>query len=137
MRKENIIFQVIEYFSGREDVEVVYLFGSRAEDNYNKTSDLDLGLILNPYLEKKQAFDIKLSISAELEDRIGLEVDIVIFSLADLRLQHQIIRGELLLGKNSILRIKKEVEVMRNYRDMRRYFNRYEKMMGRKFEYDK
>ncbi len=44
----------------------------------------------------------------ELEKLLDSEMDIVIFSQVDLRLQHQMLKGELILGKNNKQRVRRK-----------------------------
>ncbi len=80
---------------------------------------------------KLPVFDYRLQVIRDLEDILQREVDVIIFSRADLRLQHQILKGELLLGHNSQERVCRETHSHQEYLDMRCFFDIYEEKLGK------
>ncbi|ADL12893.1 DNA polymerase beta domain protein region [Acetohalobium arabaticum DSM 5501] len=133
MDKESIITTVREYCEEYKEIIGVYLFGSVAKDKFNNQSDIDIALMLDDKLDKLSVFDFKLQIAVGLEELLDREVDVVIFSNADLRLKHQILKGQLIIGKDNKLRVRKESEALSNYLDMKYFYNMYESELGRKF----
>ena len=130
---DNFEKKIKKHCCKKEDIKAVYLFGSRADGTYRSDSDIDLSIMVNPELDKVEAFDLKLDVAVELEELLGIKVDVVVFSFADLRLKHQILRGQLLVGKKNIYRIEKEAEAVREYLDMKPRYEYYEKLMGKGF----
>lgn len=129
--KEEIVEVIKEYFSVHKGIIAVYLFGSVARGTFNKKSDVDIALMLDKGLDKIDIFDLKLKIAVDLEQLLGVEVDIVIFNDANLRLKHQILKGELVIGENNPLRVKKESRAVSEYLDMRYFYDVYEEGMLR------
>ena len=133
--KKKIIKKIKKYFNELDKVIAVYLFGSLAKETFNDNSDIDLALMLEDDLDKVTVFDLKLKVMGELESLLDYEVDIVIFSQADLRLQHQIIKGQLLKGKDNKQRVKREQKSLDQYLDMKYFYDRYEEKLGKGLEY--
>mgnify|MGYP006284829349 CR=1 FL=1 len=132
---KKIIKKIKKYFNELDKVIAVYLFGSLAKETFNDNSDIDLALMLEDDLDKVTVFDLKLKVMGELESLLDYEVDIVIFSQADLRLQHQIIKGQLLKGKDNKQRVKREQKSLDQYLDMKYFYDRYEEKLGKGLEY--
>ncbi|MCK8817145.1 nucleotidyltransferase domain-containing protein [Natroniella sulfidigena] len=131
--KDRVVEIIRKYCSQNQDIVAVYLFGSLARGTFNQNSDVDIALMLNPNLDKLEAFDLKLEIALDLEKSLGVEVDVVIFSNADLRLKHQIIKGDLIIGKNNKLRVREESKAVTQYLDMRYFYDQYEEQAGKEF----
>lgn len=64
---------------------------------------------------------------------LEVKVDVVIFSQVSLRMKHQIVKGKVIMEKNSQIRVEEEVKAMISYLDMRPYYQQYENKMGEKF----
>jgi predicted nucleotidyltransferase len=133
MDKESIVGIIKKYCKKNKDIIAVYLFGSLVKGSFNQNSDVDVALIINPELDKLEAFDIKLKVAMNLEELLGIEVDVIIFSNADLRLKHQVIKGKLIIGKNNNFRVKEESKAVNEYLDMKHFYNTYEDNMGKEF----
>ena len=130
--KNKIIEKINSYFENKNEIIAVYLFGSLVRGNFNKRSDIDIALMLKDQ-DEIESFNYKLSIIRELENILDIDVDVVIFSQVSLRLQHQILKGKLIISKNEKERIKKEKNSNRNFLDMKYFYNIYEKNLGGKF----
>jgi len=50
-----------EFFSGEDRVSVAYLFGSTAWGEASCLSDIDIAVLFDNTLTKKEAFDLQLS----------------------------------------------------------------------------
>lgn len=110
---------VIKYFAKIDDVLAVYLFGSAAKNLLRKNSDIDIAVLFNERINKMKRFEYILSISGDLESKIGRAVDVVDILEAPLVLQHQILKtGVLLIENNRKARIDFEVNSRRQYFDM-------------------
>jgi len=131
INKEKLLRRIKEYFDNRPEILAVYLFGSLTRGHFNKNSDIDLSLLIDPKLNRIDVFDLKLEVAVELEKIFDIEFDIVIFNTAPIRLKHQIIKGELVLEKDRQFRITEEAKAIRNYLDMKNIYDTYEKMMGK------
>ena len=131
--KEIIIQNLKKYFLKQTEVIAVYIFGSFNRGTFNNSSDIDVALMLNEDYDKFAAFNLKLRVKEELEKLLTYEVDVIIFSQVNLRLQHQILKGELILGKNNIKRIRREQRAIDQYLDMRYFYDIYEDKLGKGF----
>lgn len=129
--KEVVIQKLRKYFLTRGEVIAVYVFGSLVRGTFTDNSDIDLGLMLKDNQDKISAFDLKLELMEELENLLDCEVDIVIFSQADLRMQHQMLKGELILGRDNRQRIRREQRLLDMYFDMRYFYDQYEEKLGK------
>ena len=58
--KKIIEKKIINYFSNRNEIITVYIFGSFYKSSFNKRSDLDLAVIFSPEIDKFEKFDLKL-----------------------------------------------------------------------------
>lgn len=133
IQNKEIINKIKEYFYDQDDVIALYIFGSFVNGNFNENSDIDLGVMFRDNIKKVKAFNLKLKIMGALEDILGLEVDVVIFSQVDMKLQHQISRGKLLKGKDNKQRIRREQKLFDQYIDMKYFYNKYEEKLGKEF----
>ncbi|MBM7557338.1 type VII toxin-antitoxin system MntA family adenylyltransferase antitoxin [Halanaerobacter jeridensis] len=131
--KSNVKKIIKEYCAKNKNIIAVYLFGSLARGTFSKNSDIDLSLMVNRELNKMEKFNLKLEVAVDLEELLDREVDIIIFSNADLRLKHQIIKGELILGKNNKLRVREESKAVSEYLDMKYFYDKYEEELGKGF----
>ena len=130
LHKAQIKEKLISYFKNKPEIIAVYLFGSLTGDNFSDRSDIDIALMLKDN-EKLTAFNYRLQVMTELEGLLQREVDVIIFSRGDLRLQHQILKGELLIGHNSQERVRRETHSRQKYLDMRYFFDIYEEKLGK------
>ncbi|SDL04000.1 type VII toxin-antitoxin system MntA family adenylyltransferase antitoxin [Halarsenatibacter silvermanii] len=125
--------KIISYFQGKPEIIAVYLFGSLADgadDKFSLNSDIDVALMLKEE-GALPTFDYRLQVMTELADILQREVDVIIFSRADLRLKHQILKGELLIGRDSKERIRREKRSRQKYLDMRYFYDIYEEKLGK------
>jgi len=140
MNHDNKIFNrnevensIKKYFSRQEAVLTIYIFGSFNKENFNNNSDIDLSLIYSERISKLEKFDLKLKFMAELEKIIGRNIDIIDFDDADPKLKHQILNGKLIYCVNHEKRIELEKKAILNYIDMKRFYDIYEKNLGKRF----
>ncbi|HUP63123.1 MAG TPA: nucleotidyltransferase domain-containing protein [Thermoanaerobaculia bacterium] len=106
----------------------VYLFGSRARDDWKEGSDVDVGVLLESEPEpglKAFCFDLQY----ELEDDLKRKVDLVVLNHASAELRHYVLRGEcLILDRDPSRRIQFEVQTRREYFDLLPILLRYRKL---------
>lgn len=117
---KNISDTIIKYYTGKQHVLAVYLFGSAAKNLMRKNSDIDIAVLLDEKIENKiQRFDFILTAGMELEKETGRPFDVVDITEAPLALQHQILKtGQLLVENNRPARINFEVNSRRKYFDL-------------------
>ncbi len=133
LNRKKIENRLIKYFSDQEKVLAVYVFGSFNNKRFNEKSDLDLALIYSKDADKFKKFNLKLKFMTELEEFMRRNVDIVDFSRVDLKFKHQILNGKLIYCIDQKERVKLESEAISNYIDMKRFYDIYEKNLGKKF----
>ncbi|GBF32278.1 nucleotidyltransferase [Desulfocucumis palustris] len=117
---KNIFYIIIKYFTGKQHVLAVYLFGSAAKNLMQKNSDIDIAVLLDEKIKNKiQRFDLILTAGMELEKETGRSFDVVDITKVPLVLQHQILKtGQLLLENDRPARINFEVGSRRKYFDL-------------------
>jgi len=86
------IESIKKYFSTQKDVVCAYIFGSFAKGKQNLYSDLDIAVLLNPYLDQKEYVDRQIAIMIELSRVLDVETDIIIINRANTFLKFQIFK---------------------------------------------
>lgn len=120
-----------EYFEGRDDVLMAFLFGSYARAIPHRESDVDIAVYFRPksgYLEWEE-FDIKY----EAEDRIWLDVerllkrnvDLIILNRARSTIAHSAINGIPIIIKDRGLYLDFMLRVTSEAEDFRETFEDY------------
>jgi len=106
-------------FRRRKRIAAVYLFGSTATGRDHCGSDLDLAIITNSKISGRE----RLRLEADLSDRIGRNVDLVVFGQVGPLLQHQILKyGRLICENDPAERVRQEVRSRAEYLDTRGLF---------------
>lgn len=136
MNKNMIIKEIKDYFAEKDEIIAVYLFGSLSKENYKKDSDIDIALMIKDRENKVEEFDYRLKVINELEKLLNSEVDIIIFSHVNLKMQHQILSGELILANDNRQRVEMEKSSLKRYLDMKYFYKIYEDKLGRGFDID-
>ena len=115
---ESIIPELTKRFPA---IEVLYLFGSRADGAAATGSDIDIAVYISPdELEKQPLID--LEIEGYIEKVLKKEVDVVVMQRVSPILQHQVIsRRERLFEANPERRAALEVISFKQYVDVRHY----------------
>jgi len=131
--KKTIEKSIIDYFSKKKEVLAVYVFGSFIKERFNENSDIDLALIYYEDADKIEKLNLKLKFIADLKELVGRNVDIVDFTSANLKFKHQILNGKLIYCIDQQRRVRLEKEAISNYIDMKRFYDIYEKNLGKKF----
>ncbi len=105
-------------FKNNKEVELVYLFGSRATGRAGRNSDYDFAILLPPdgkkdYL-KKQIFYMQ-----KLEDQLHTSrEDVLVLNEAPPRITHQVIKnGTVVFQKSDKTRVAFEVKMENMYLD--------------------
>jgi predicted nucleotidyltransferase len=108
---------IAEHFSGADAV-AVYLFGSRARGTARKESDVDIA-VLYPSAPPATLEAQPFLAEAELSERLGLPVQLIVMNTAPVDLIHRILRdGRLLLERDKSARIAFEVLKRNEYFDL-------------------
>ena len=102
-------------------IEVLYLFGSRANGAAGSDSDLDVAV----FLEAKALRDnplLDLEIGAFLEKKLSCPVDVLVMQKASPITQHQVLAGGVrLFEREPAYRARVELISFKRYQDARHY----------------
>jgi len=72
--KENLYQKIIEFLNNSiKDIDSLYIFGSYADDNFTKDSDIDIAFLNKSELSAVEIWDISSSLSSLL----NIDVDLV------------------------------------------------------------
>lgn len=127
--------EAIRTFFADKDVELVYLFGSRAAGRNTEDSDVDVAVLLqypphraSSLSEAEARLQLRLDWSGELGRILGLPVDLILLDDAPPLLAMEVIDGgRVLWERPGTPRISYEVQVASCYMDtapLRHFFNK-------------
>lgn len=121
-----IVEKVSNYFIQNSQISAVYLFGSRVKGKERKNSDVDIAVLFEPEIDTLKRFECKLDFANDLEDILGLPVDIIDMESAELFFLHQVMLNKvLILEKNRLRRVEFEVSKRREYFDLQPYLKKH------------
>jgi predicted nucleotidyltransferase len=103
----------------REEVRVVYLFGSRARGSVSNFSDIDIGVLLNEDFIKESVYGYRADLTAELISLLRTDkIDLVVLNHAPPLLAHRVVRDGIVLHcKDESERIAFEVKMLNRFLD--------------------
>ncbi len=118
-----------EFFSGKKDVELAYLFGSSAKEGRGELSDIDIGVYLSNSLPKKERILIHLELIAGLTTLFkSNRIDLVIMNYASPVMNFEIIRpNKPIFVKDPDLKLDVEQRIMSHYLDRKFHEDRLNK----------
>jgi len=109
-------------------VHLAYLHGTRACGRADQESDIDIGILAAPSLDKGERFKLRIRLMRALADTLHeyLEkIDLIILQDVPVLLQFNVVRkGILLFGRTRQEKIEYELQVEREYDDERYYLQR-------------
>lgn len=109
-----------------EDIAAVYLYGSQATGNSHSGSDVDIGLVLEE--DSEMDFAEQSELERSLTEEMGRKVDLRVLNGADNRFIYNVLKnGDLVLSNDEGKRIEFEHRVMRNYLDMKPFYDEYDR----------
>ena len=115
-----------EYFSSRDIIILAYLFGSTVRGDTGRLSDVDIGVLLDEKLSKKDRFDLELALICEIATLIKKnKIDLVILNEATLLLAYNIIKNGIILKSDETKRVKFETKLLSMYMDEKYYIKRH------------
>lgn len=108
------IKQIVELAKNSAEVEVLWLYGSRARDNANTNSDYDLAVAFTSYIEDPVERRLRPEmLSLEWSKQLKILLSIVDINQASLSLAYTIIiDNTILYSKNDYRRITEEQKIM-------------------------
>ncbi len=116
---------LIDSFSKREDILVMYLFGSRAINKADDLSDIDIAILLK---SNELSFEKELYLSGEITSLLGTEeVSVVLLNKAPLVISYGVLKeSKVLFCANDNLRLDFEEKIIKQYLDFRYHLNIYD-----------
>jgi predicted nucleotidyltransferase len=114
----------------REGIAAAYLFGSVARGTQGPGSDVDVGVL---YSEDPPATldGLGLGLEGDLEDLLGVPVQVVVLNGAPVDLIVRVLRdGKLLVNRDPSKRIRFEVKSRNEFWDLEPYLKMYRRMTG-------
>ena len=121
--KSKIVSAIAELLNGYDDFVFAYLFGSFvSEERFN---DIDVALYLSS-LSGERALFTELTLETELEEKLGILVDVRVVNCAPIAFVYSTLRKRLLLlDRNPDLRSDFESLIYREYFDFAYLLNEY------------
>jgi predicted nucleotidyltransferase len=99
--KVPIVNKITEYFSAKQEVVAVYLFGSYAQDREKGQSDIDLGILLDRDVLSRQD-DLRTLFLTDLGRMLRKDLHIVLMNFAGEEILAQIFKhGKCIFQRNS------------------------------------
>jgi len=122
--------ELTNFFSTIDNVHIAYLFGSTVKGNVNKLSDIDIAVMLDENLSKKDMLDMELDLISELTRVLKSDkIDLVVLNYTPLLLKYNIIKYGHFLTSYESKRIAFEANVMSRYLDEQYYIKRHTDMI--------
>lgn len=135
MDRDIIVPKLKTYFNQKPEVSTVYLFGSVAKGKQRNNSDLDLAVFFTPGMDPFTRFEAKLQLAIELEDLLGLKIDIVDLQVVEPFFCHQVMLEKVLvIDKDPQARVDFEVNARKQFFDMQRFYDLYHRQALKRLE---
>jgi predicted nucleotidyltransferase len=134
LRIPSIIQNLKDYFEGRQEVLMAFLFGSWAKNFSHKESDIDIAIYFKPQqgyieLEKEDArYPQEHEIWLDMERLLRQEIDLVVLNRAPARISDSAIRGTPVIIKNRKLYWDFMIRVTMEAEDFREFVEEYWKL---------
>jgi hypothetical protein len=118
--------KLADFFSNQRYVKLAYLYGSAAKGKAGKLSDVDIAVLFDDSLSKKERFKLQLELIGDIAALLKTDkVDLVDINEAPLSLKFEIIKANCpVFVRDRMLKINFEQEVMSRYLDRRYYEKR-------------
>ncbi len=118
--------ELTEYFSSKDSIILAYIFGSTVRGDTGRLSDVDIGVLLDEKLSKKDRFDLELKSISEIATLIKKnKIDLVVLNEAPLLLAYNIIKNGIILKSSETERVKFETKILSMYMDEKYYIKRH------------
>lgn len=121
--------ELTNFFRTVDNVDLAYLFGSMITGHANELSDVDIAVMLDENLSKKDMLYVQLDLISELSRVLkSNKIDLVVLNDAPLLLKYNIIKNGHVLTSDETKRVAFETGVMTRYLDERYYIKRHTEM---------
>lgn len=112
------------YFKNQKEVSLVYLFGSRAKNQANKKSDIDIAILFSD--KSKNPFYLSGKYIEELSHLLSIKVDVASLNDSDVFFSYRVIsEGKLLFERRPIARFKLIISLIKRYFDLKPTYDVY------------
>lgn len=119
------------YFFQKPEVKVVYLFGSMAKRKENKSSDIDIAVLLDEnFAAQEISYTYRPTVITDLIGVLKTEkLDLIILNESPLLLCFRTVQeGLILYSSDETQRVRFETRIMSRYFDQQYYFKRHAKI---------
>ncbi len=124
------VHELTNFFRTIDSVNFAYLFGSIVRGDANDLSDVDIAVMLDESLSKKDMLYVELDLISELTRVLKSDkVDLVLLNDAPLLLKYNIIKNGHVLKSDEMKRVAFETGVMSRYLDEHYYIKRHTDMI--------
>ena len=115
------------YFVQRDEIRLVYIFGSIAKGCANKLSDVDIAVFISEDSTKNYPYGYRAQIITDLMKILKTNnVDLVVLNRASPFLRFQVLRyGKLIFCRSKLERIRFQVKTFNEYNDTKRLVDFY------------
>jgi len=118
--------ELTEYFSSKDSVILAYLFGSTVRGDAGRLSDVDIGVLVDESLSKKDRFELELRLMGEIAVLINKnKIDLIVLNEAPLLLAYNIIKDGIILKSSETERVRFETKLLSMYLDEKYYIKRH------------
>ncbi|HEY9246935.1 MAG TPA: nucleotidyltransferase domain-containing protein [Candidatus Methanoperedens sp.] len=118
--------ELTEYFSSKDSIILAYLFGSTVRGDTGRLSDIDIGVLLDEKISKKDRFELELKLISEIATLIKKnKIDLVVLNEAPLLLSYNIIKNGIILKSSEMERVNFETKILSMYMDEKYYIKRH------------
>ena len=118
--------ELIEYFSNKDNIILAYLFGSTVRGDTGRLSDVDISILVDEKISKKDRFDLELKLISEISTLIKKnKIDLVVLNEAPLLLAYNIIKNGIILKSSETERVNFETKILSMYMDEKYYIKRH------------
>jgi Nucleotidyltransferase domain. len=118
--------RLFDFLSKQECVKLAYLFGSVAEGEEGKLSDVDIAVFLDESLSKEDMFNQELKLISELTGILKTDrIDLIVMNDAPLLLKYNIIKHGKILKDDKETKMRVETGILSDYLDMKYYMDRH------------
>jgi len=118
--------ELTDYFSSKDNIILAYLFGSTVRGDTGRLSDVDIAVMLDEKLSKKDRFELELKSISEIATLIKKnKIDLVVLNEAPLLLSYNIIKNGIVLKSSETERVNFETKILSMYMDEKYYIKRH------------
>ncbi|NOR60188.1 MAG: nucleotidyltransferase [Methanosarcinales archaeon] len=122
--------ELTNFFRSIDGVNFAYLFGSIVRGDTNELSDVDIAVMLDESLSKKDMFNKELDLISELTCVLKSDkIDLVVLNDAPFLLKYNIVKDGHVLKSDETKRIAFETGVMSRYLDEQYYIKQHTDMI--------